>query len=80
MCVSKNEAPQIFEYLIGASFIDLSSSQSLDTMDLLLGRIAEHIGPFPEHFLAACSRRDDYFDANGMCFARSVPFIHLINP
>ena len=63
-------SPQIFEYLIGAAFFDLSSPESLDPDDVHLERVIEHIGPFPEHFLAACSRRNRYFDVDGMCLAK----------
>jgi len=33
--------------------------------DVHVGRILEHIGPFPGDFLAACSRRAKFFDDQG---------------
>lgn len=55
----------IFEFLVGVPFFELYSHAGILFTDIHLARVLEHIGPFPPGFLAACSRRAEYFNENG---------------
>lgn len=60
--------PQVFEYLVTNPLFQLYESSSISTEDSHLRRIIEHLGPFPENFLAGCSRREKYFNDRGTIY------------
>jgi serine/threonine-protein kinase SRPK3 len=57
--------------VINTCLFQLHESSSVTFTDIHLQRILEHIGPFPAHFLAACSRRAEYFNEQGHFFVHS---------
>jgi len=60
--------PQVFEILVGTGFIDIGVPLGgLDPPDeICLQLMIELVGPFPESFLAVCSRRDQFFKNDGV--------------
>ena len=63
---------QLFECLTGASLIQVERTPTVDPVSVHLGRIAEHIGPFPANFLDKCTKRAEYFDEAGKALRRTV--------
>ncbi|RPD56041.1 kinase-like protein [Lentinus tigrinus ALCF2SS1-6] len=56
----------VFECLTGASLFQVERTPNLDETHVHLGRMVEHLGPFPAAFLKKCSKHADYFDDSGM--------------
>jgi len=63
---------KVFEYLTGAALFEIYESSSVMLADVHLERMIELLGPFPLNFLAACSRREVYFNDQGV-FSIDLP-------
>jgi hypothetical protein len=57
---------KVFEHLTnGFAFFELHESWTVSLADSHLQRMVEHLGDFPQNFLAKCSRRAEYFNEKG---------------
>jgi hypothetical protein len=56
---------KVFEHLTGFAFFELYESSTVSLADSHLQRMIEHLGDFPQNFLANCSRRAHYFNEKG---------------
>jgi hypothetical protein len=67
---------QLLEMLTGSwgKIFDLDTPAAMTPTQVHLARMEELLGPFPHAFLERCSKREEFFDMNGVSsFQKSIP-------